>query len=241
MDFYVGFHNPAQVHHFERCMVSVNRLWNRKSDIKVNDWILDSGAFTHITKHGDYQHPVSEYARRVERWAACGNLKAAVSQDYMCEPFVLARTGLTVAEHQRRTVDRYAELRARVDPAIHIMPVLQGYAIEEYLSHIEQYGALLARGMWVGVGSVCKRNSRVGDIEAILSAILDCRPDLRLHGFGIKTTSLKSAVVREALHSADSMAWSFAARREGRGPDANKWTEAAAFVERIKAIDNSLQ
>jgi hypothetical protein len=35
-----------------------------------------------------------------------------------------------------------------------------------------------------------------------------------LHGFGIKTTSLLWADVRDNLYSADSMAWSFAARMQ---------------------------
>jgi hypothetical protein len=35
-----------------------------------------------------------------------------------------------------------------------------------------------------------------------------------------------------SLHSADSMAWSFSARRQGR--NANDWREARRFAERIK-------
>ena len=84
---------------------------------------------------------------------------------------------------------------------------------------------------WVGVGSVCKRNSRVGVIEDVLAAILRERPDLRLHGFGLKLTALQSATVRRMLHSADSMAWSWAARREGR--NANDPAEAHAFAARV--------
>lgn len=65
----------------------------------------------------------------------------------------------------------------------------------------------------------------------MLYSISRVRPDLRLHGFGIKRTALASAIVRNLLHSADSMAWSFAARREGR--DANDWREAAQYRDRI--------
>jgi hypothetical protein len=71
-------------------------------------------------------------------------------------------------------------------------------------------------------------------IERILAHIKWHRPDLRLHGFGLKATALASCIVRECLHSADSMAWSFAARREGR--DRNSWREAAAFNQRIEAM-----
>jgi hypothetical protein len=37
--------------------------------------------------------------------------------------------------------------------------------------------------------------------------------------------------VRARLHSADSMAWSFAARWEGR--NRNDWREAKNFIERV--------
>jgi hypothetical protein len=54
---------------------------------------------------------------------------------------------------------------------------------------------------------------------------------LRLHGFGLKLTALSSSVVRGCLYSADSMAWSYAARRQGR--DVNDWNEARLFVQRV--------
>jgi hypothetical protein len=78
---------------------------------------------------------------------------------------------------------------------------------------------------------VCKRNSKPEQIEAILKAINSERPDLRFHAFGLKLTALGSKVVRELLWSADSMAWSFAARYRGAGQ--NDWRVAAAFVEHI--------
>jgi hypothetical protein len=83
----------------------------------------------------------------------------------------------------------------------------------------------------VGVGSVCKRNANAGTIEGILSAIKAARPDLRLHGFGLKLTALASAAVRDFLESADSMAWSYSARKQGRS--ANDWREAMAFTQKI--------
>jgi hypothetical protein len=75
---------------------------------------------------------------------------------------------------------------------VYILPVLQGYQPTEYVAHLHQYGDRLGAGMWVGVGSVCKRNSKPEQIEAIVSAIKQERPDLRLHLFGIKLTALKN-------------------------------------------------
>jgi hypothetical protein len=94
------------------------------------------------------------------------------------------------------------------------------------------YGERLTRGKWVGVGSVCKRNGDPKAIERVLFTIKSARPDLRLHGFGVKTTALSSSLVTELLHSADSMAWSFAARRQGR--NSNDWREAKAWTENIE-------
>ncbi len=130
------------------------------------------------------------------------------------------------------TIERYDALLVEQTGA-YILPVLQGYRPEEYVDHIRQYGDRLSLGAWVGVGSVCKRNADVGAIEHVLIAIHDARPDLHLHGFGVKLTALQSSIVRGCLHSADSMAWSYAARRDGR--DANSWHEAAAFVTKIDA------
>jgi len=70
----------------------------------------------------------------------------------------------------------------------------------------------------VGVGSVCKRNARPDEVADILAAIKSKRPDLRLHGFGLKLTALESREVRELLYSSDSMAWSFPIRF-GKGDD----------------------
>lgn len=200
----------------------------------MRKWIMDSGAFSTILLHGGYPDPVSEYAAEIRRWASNGELLAAVAQDYMCEPMMLAKTGLTIADHQRLTIERYDQLRAEDVAGVYIMPVLQGYEPADYVSHLRAYGDRLELGAWVGVGSVCKRNTDPRAVEAVLVAIKRERPDLRLHGFGLKTTALADPVIRALLYSADSMAWSFAARKQGR--NGNDWREAAAFVERIETM-----
>jgi hypothetical protein len=237
--FYVGLHQPSDAQHFERAFVSVNRIRRRKKPIGAGAWIMDSGAFTEIATHGCYRHSVEEYAAEINRWADDPTLVAVVAQDYMCEPFILAKTGLTVEEHQRLTIERYDALVKLVDPRIYVMPVLQGYTVADYLRHIDMYGDRLKPGAYVGVGSVCKRNTDIGAIEAILTAIKRKRPDLLLHGFGLKTTALASWVVQNILHSADSMAWSYAARKQGR--NANDWREAKNFIDRIQIRPTQLR
>jgi hypothetical protein len=236
--FYVGLHQPSDAQHFERCMVSVNRLRGRRSDFEVDRWIMDSGAFTEVTQHGGFRTPPEDYAAQVDRWSRCGKLEAAVTQDWMCEPWVLEITGCTVEEHQARTVDRYDRIRAAIKSDAYLMPVLQGFQPQEYVQHLAMYGERLGVGAWVGVGSVCKRNSSVAEIEDVFSAIAENRADLQLHGFGIKTTALTSGVVCDLLSTADSMAWSYSARKQGR--DGNDWREAARFVQRIESQPRQL-
>lgn len=232
MIFYVGMHQVAQAHNLERCMISYQRLRGRISDfVPPAEWMLDSGAFTELTMHGAYRDDPEVYAQAVIRWHRVPGMDCAVSQDYMCEPFVTAKTGLSIDTHQRLTVERYDALRAMIPAHIHLMPVIQGYLPEQYAAHVAAYGDRLTPGMWTGVGSVCKRNGSPRDMAAVLRAIKQLRPDLRLHGFGAKLTALSSATVRTYLHTADSMAWSYAARRTGG--DANSWREAAAFAARI--------
>lgn len=230
MKFYVGMHMPSKAYRLDRAFISINSIANRVSGFPVNEWILDSGAFTTISKHGCYPQPVSVYADQIRRWKTNGNLVAAVAQDYMCEEFMLKRTGLTVDDHQRMTIERY-DLLVEEDTGVYIMPVLQGYSPQSYVDHICAYGPRLAHGAYVGVGSVCKRNANPSSIAQVLAAIKAERPDLRLHGFGVKTTALAYAEVRDNLHSADSMAWSFAARWETG--DAHNWKDAVRFQDKI--------
>lgn len=236
MRLFVGLHQPSDAKHFNAAFISVNRLSGpkgRKAPMHVGDWIMDSGAFTEIHNHGRYRNSVSDYATHIRRWRSCGNLLAAVAQDWMCEAFILAKTGLTVLDHQRLTIERYDALLAE-QTGVYILPVLQGYEPWEYAHHLLQYGDRLAHGAWVGVGSICKRNSKPLEVRAVLGLIKAFRPDLRLHGFGLKATALADPQIVSMLHTADSMAWSYAARKQGR--KSNDWQEAKRFEQRITAL-----
>lgn len=242
--FYVGLHQPADAQHFDVACISINRLRGRKKPVPCGEVLVDSGAFTELFIHGRYRHGVEQYAAELHRLYTSGVVKiaAAVAQDYMCEAFILAKTGLTIDDHQRLTVERYDALVAELkrlfggEIPFHVMPVLQGFAPQDYANHVRMYGDRLTPGMWVGVGSVCKRQGDPRSIIAVLQAIAADRPDLLLHGFGVKKTSLLNAGVRMMLATADSMAWSFAARKQGR--DANDWREAASFVATVNAAAN---
>lgn len=89
-----------------------------------------------------------------------GRLEWAAPQDWMCEPFMPAKTGLTVAEHQVRTVENYLELRS-LAPERPFVPVPQGWKLDDYVRCVDLYyeltGIDLAAQPLVGIGSVCRR------------------------------------------------------------------------------------
>ena len=237
MEFYTGVHDVSLARFVDRAFISVNplRTKNRRSHFLVDKWIMDSGAFSEIANHGYYRYSVEEYAGWINRFKDCGTLIMAVAQDYMCEPAMLKKTGSTVTERQQLTIKRYDALVPQTD--VYIMPVLQGYQPSEYVEHLRMYGDRIKPDMRVGVGSVCKRNGKPQEIAAVLEAIKAERPDLRLHGFGLKKTSLQSAYISTLLYSADSMAWSYAARRQGDGQ--NSGIKAHEFQQEIKRITGS--
>ena len=233
--FYIGVHHPAMawpltLRGFRVCL-SANVLVGRTGDIPFvgsdGPWLLDSGAFTQVALHGGYAQTPKAYAALVRRYHRTG-LIAAATQDWMCEDLALRATGLTVARHQALTIERFDAIRDAGTAGVYLMPVLQGRDPDDYRRHLAAYGARIGAGAWVGVGSVCKRQGDPCAIAAIVQAILTERPDLQLHGFGCKTTSLRDERVRSSLATADSMAWSLAARYEGRDP--NSWLEAARFA-----------
>jgi hypothetical protein len=172
-------------------------------------WGLDSGGFSELSMFGTWKITPQKYVREVRRFSSeIGNLRWAAVQDWMCEPFVLSKTGLSVTEHQKRTIDSYKELCDLV-PEIPWLPVLQGYELPDYLRHLDMYeseGIDLVKAPLVGMGSMCWRQ-HTSEAELILRILAGA--GLKLHMFGFKIKGL--ARVSDALESSDSMAWSFAA------------------------------
>jgi len=138
-----------------------------------------------------------------------GGLAWAAPQDWMCEAGMLAKTGLKIADHQRLTLDNYLELRG-LAPDLPIVPVLQGWTLDDYLRHADAYqraGVQLDRGELVGVGTLCRRQ-HTATACTILQRLAGL--GLKLHGFGVKMQGLDAG--GQYLASADSLAWSFQAR-----------------------------
>ena len=214
MRFYLGTHQP----HWLRLtavplFVSIRRLRRLKTFPRaVGGWALDSGGFTELSTHGRWTVSAEQYVRETRRVVReIGMLEWAAPQDWMCEPIILDKTGMTVRNHQRRTTDNFIQLQ-QLAPEVPWRPVVQGWELGDYLRHVGLYdssGVDLATMPLVGVGSVCRRQStkQIGDVITNLSDL-----GLKLHGLGVKTGGLRRYGKR--LASADSMAWSYAARYE---------------------------
>jgi hypothetical protein len=195
-------------------MVSHGRLRSRRTLPRATaPWVCDSRGFTELSQHGRWTIGARGYAAALGRYAnEVGQLQWASPQDWMCEPHILAKTGLSVAEHQQLTVESVLLLRELTD--VHVIPVLQGWTLGDYLACVDLYAAHgidLRTEPVVGLGSVCRRQAS-GEIATIVSAI--SAMGIRLHGFGVKTQAMDS--YGPLLTSADSFAWSYGMRRRVR-------------------------
>jgi hypothetical protein len=222
--FLLGTHQPGWLRHAGVPLFICDRRLTRYRQLPaaVAPWALDSGGFTEQQTYGTWTVTPAAYVTRVRRYRdEIGHLMWAAPQDWMCEPIVIsggqagplrfAGTGLSVAEHQRRTVANYRHLRD-LTPDLPFIPVLQGWTAGDYLRCIDLYAAAgvdLPSQPLVGLGSVCRRQN-TSEAAAIITAIRAAGVT-RLHGFGFKIGGL--ARCAHLLTSADSLAWSLDARR----------------------------
>jgi hypothetical protein len=249
--FYLGTHRPGWLWDGSVDVpLMVSDRWLREyaalHPATVHEWSLDSGAFSELSAYGAWTVSPREYCERVARYdREIGGLAWAGPQDWMCEPEIIRGgrvsptviapgTGLSVAEHQRRTVASYLELTAMwpqfSDTEAPFVPVLQGYAPGDYEVCRELYeaaGVDLGTMPLVGVGSVCRRSS-AAEICDIVSVVADM--SLNSHWFGVKLAGVRLAGLRTGTEitpsglvecgpaSLDSLAWSMDARYGERLP-----------------------
>ncbi|WP_225991909.1 deazapurine DNA modification protein DpdA family protein [Actinomadura montaniterrae] len=237
LTFYLGTHRPGWLLTAPRevALFISHRTLRKLVTLPRPDYrhyAVDSGAFTELQRYGQFRTGPREYIEALARYdEEIGDLAWAAPQDWMCEPAVIeggtwagqqfAGTGRSVAEHQALTVANFVELEALWPQYGYgecpVMPVIQGWTVDDYLRCVELYeeaGVRLSTDYpVVGVGSVCRRQgtAEIGTIFRELAAL-----DLPLHGFGVKTAGLLR--YGRWLTTADSMAWSAAMRRRPPAP-----------------------
>ncbi len=235
-EFWLGVHQPnwswAPGYLRGPAFISATRLRARATPFPraLVPIAIDSGGFTQVTQHGRWLISPQEYVGLVQRATReLGTVRWAAIQDWMCEDVALKATGLSVAEHQQRSVDSYRTL-LDLDDDVRWLPVLQGREVDDYLRCWDLYdraGVDLLAHQLVGLGSVCRRQA-THEIVSLVHALAG--RGLRLHGFGVKATGLRT--VGDLLRSADSLAWSL----NGRSPS----RQFAAQAERLGKHVNDL-
>lgn len=213
MKFFLGTHVPTWLNKTDIPLFISRRTLgsNRRVFPKaLGSWALDSGGFSELSMYGEWKTSKEQYLDDIQSYQEkIGNLEWVAPQDWMCEPIILKKTGHTIYEHQIETIYNFMWLRKRIGNLV--IPVIQGWQLKDYQECLALYrlaGFPLEKETTVGVGSVCRRQStkEIGNIMFSLQ-----QEGLSLHGFGVKSQGL--ALYGEYLHSSDSMAWSFAARK----------------------------
>jgi hypothetical protein len=215
MIFYLGTNDPFWLWDnppTHPLFISHRRLARyKKLKPAQNPWALDSGGFTELSMFGEWRTGPTEYIHAIRRYInEIGNLQWASPQDWMCEPTMLQKTGLTVTDHHHLTINNFLELRHQA-PDLPIIPALQGWTTDDYHRHIDLYakaGIDLFKEPLVGMGSFCRRAS-FNHLQAMVHQLAD--NGLKMHGYGVKSDGLP--VFGEKMVSTDSMAWSLTARR----------------------------
>lgn len=219
--------------------------WSRPDldQLQGLDAALDSAGYVAAAKYGDYRWTPEQYVDL----AASFSWSWWASMDYCLEPQVaedrplrLLRMAATAQLLGR--CNRLADERGISRP----MPVIQGWLATEYEQSVE-WLPIGAEG-WpdiVGVGSVCRRQLH-GEhgILRILDTLDRALPEhVKLHLFGVKSSTLEAIGAHPRIASMDSMAWDFGARIKRRtGRDMafriecmEEWAEAQlATAERIR-------
>lgn len=212
--FYLGTHEQSWLYNSSLnvpVFMSHRRLARLRSlRPATTTWALDSGGFSELSLYGEWRTSAHEYLAAIRRYESeIGKPEFCAIQDYMCEPHILKKTGMTIKQHQLLTCHSFIGLKS-LAPDINFIPILQGWDEQDYHNHIKLYREFnidLRDYDIVGVGSVCRRQNS-NEIENLIRSIY--LEGIRIHGFGVKSQGLER--YSQYLVSADSMAWSFSAR-----------------------------
>jgi hypothetical protein len=184
---------------------SQTKEWRKNHKFKRNFGIrwLDCGGFTMLNKFGDYPFSVDNYANLVAR------LKPHyyATMDYPCEPEISRSLGLmTNNDRIHATVEKAAELAFWENQLSGSMvPVIQGYHLEEYLHCLDLYDQAGLIRDYMAVGSMCRRISDK-ELGRLIPGIYHAAQRLgvfKLHFFGLKL-SPSLEIYSDMIYSRDS-------------------------------------
>jgi hypothetical protein len=174
--FYLGTHHPAWLWNGTLTdvplFVSRRALGLKRPKPATTPWALDSGGFSELSLYGEWRTTVPEYVDYVRRCSEMvGMLEWAAPMDWMVEPFMLSRTGLTLHEHQAgpsRTSSSSASKWTRSSPCSRAGP--RTTTRRAWIYTTGRASTFKAEPL-VGVGSVCRRQG-TEEADAIFSMLM---------------------------------------------------------------------
>lgn len=181
---------------------------NNKPWLGIENLFIDSGGYSFLKNKGEYNRTNREYINYVYTYSP----NYFSLRDYPCEKDLLTDLNRNVKDHQKKTNEKHRELLELFESwgkNVESQPVsvIQGQTIDDYLRHYDQ---LKENGLltdYCAIGSLCGRK-KVEEIRQIVIKLKQEIPNrIKLHGFGIKKSSLKYKSVLKSLDSADSNAW----------------------------------
>lgn len=167
-----------------------NGEWRKdKFPVSCGNKFLDPGGFTLLDKYEDYPFSVENFANLVARTRP----HCYATMDYPCEPEI--NRSCSLASNKDRITEtvanaiRLAEYENELPGQL--VPVIQGYSLEEYLSCIKLYQRFGMIRSYMAVGSMCRRISN-GELHRLIPGIYYAAKSAgceRLHFFGLKLSS----------------------------------------------------
>lgn len=207
-------------------MVNARQYWNKKGNGRL--WLpwgrtsrgglvfLDCGGYVFFKDLGQFPFTVEQYMELVVYLRPT----YYASTDYPCEPSITAKLGdMSVLERIERTVENCRQL-AQLDgaaPKSTMVPVIQGWVLEDYKHCLDLYRAAGLLRPYVAVGSMCTR-SNTREIAELFKGISDYARSMgvaRLHAFGLKRSPYL-AEINNTIYSRDSAVAYFANNRQTR-------------------------
>lgn len=179
--------------------------WRRGAKFKKSFGFrfLDCGGFTMLNKHGEYPFSVVNYANLIARLGP----DYYATMDYPCEPEISRSLSLEKNKERIEATVKNAEALAEWECQIpgKMVPVIQGYELDEYLYCLRLYEEADLIRDYMAVGSMCRRISdeQLGKLIPGLYYAANKLGCYKLHFFGLKL-SRSLEIYADMIYSRDS-------------------------------------
>jgi len=214
---------------------------------KCKEWFLDSGGFSLLSKLKDYPFTLEQYALLIKRKKP----NYAATMDYPCEPELLKETSMSIRERIMRTVENAEIMLNNYDfRRTKIVPVVQGWSIDDYRHCIEEMHRRDLLTDYVAFGSMCRR-MRITEARKLITKqkeYLRKFTDAKAHYFGIKISFLKDLTIFRNVDSFDTAAWThnhdgvrrYARKQEELRRNYERYIAKLSEVLRLNSLQASL-